>query len=86
MSRGFIITKDVEVEIQLDEIPTHALVEELRDRLGSDSPRLDYGTIIKVLKAEHCPEHILGPLIDWTNQPLVGETQLKQWRELCLVK
>ena len=83
MPRGvYTITKEVDVEVRIDDIPTKELLAELKGR----GVNLNSDYIIETLKADGCPENILNPLVEWINQPVVNDFKLRQWKELCLVK
>ena len=81
MPRGvYTITKEVDVEVRIDDIPTKELLAELKGR----GVNLDSDYIIETLEADGCPESILNPLMEWISSPVVDVLRLKQWKELCL--
>lgn len=77
------------VEINLTDIDTTDLVDELKRRRNSkETDYLDDMTLaaaIRRLKALNCPETIIEQLEDWQRQPLSNLSTLQQWREACQV-
>lgn len=48
--------------------------------------RINKSDIIRLLRKANCPENILNPLMEWMSSPVVNESRLAQWKELCLVR
>lgn len=77
---------NVTVDVDLNQIDTGDLIEELRSRRAfhkEDIKHLDPWALIDQLKELGCPESIIGQLEEWDRLPVVGARELQQWKILC---
>ena len=78
--------RDVDVTIDLAQVCTTDLLEELRQRQGFDKVELKSLSIyelIELLEEQGCPREIIQRLREWDDSPVCNAQMLKQWKEFC---
>lgn len=77
---------DALVSIDLDQIPTQDLIDELKARKGFNREELlsmEAYALIDQLEAIGCPAHIVTQLNEWDSQPVNDRKMLEAWKEQC---
>lgn len=77
---------EVPIWIDLSEVSTSELVEELKTRHGFSRHELYFlsaDEIIDRLNDLGCPEEILSQLREWSSQPVVNKEKLENWVNWC---
>lgn len=77
---------DALVSIELNQIPTSDLIEELKSRKAFEREEaiyLDAASLIDVLENIGCPQSIIRQLEEWNAQPVADIRKLQRWRETC---
>jgi hypothetical protein len=78
-SRGHAVDADCAADLN-----TNALLTELSLRAYSiDFHRLPLETLIKGLKAYHCPDSLMDQLLDWAKEPVPTLKKLENWLATC---
>lgn len=80
---------DIQVEIDLNQVATMDLIEELKSRRGPDKDELkvmDVWEVIDYLKDLGCPKNILDLLFEWERLPIANQEKLNSWLVTASVK
>ena len=75
------------VEVNLHDIDTKYLIDELHTRKVAKDVYADFTTdeIITQLKHLGCPENIVRQVEEWARLPINNLLMMKHWKELCEV-
>ena len=82
-----MVVINAEVDIELSDIPTSDLLEELAFRKTyqkdwqTATQDLEIDDLLDIFKRMGCPEELLAPVREWARQPLVDAKRLEQWRQ-----
>ena len=72
------VTVIKEIDIDLEDVETEDLVEELSKRKVSAGIRLD--TVIEMLQRERAPTALIELLKEWDRMPMADEHRLAAWK------
>jgi len=74
------------IDVDLEEIRTTDLIEELRRRrklTKEDIMNLSPEGIVDILEELGCPQSIIKLVEDWARQPVADVHKLMRWNEAC---
>ena len=73
------VTKEIDVDIDLEDVETEDLMEELSRRTVSAGIRL--GMVIEMLQRERAPTALIETLREWDRVPVADEPRLAAWKK-----
>lgn len=77
---------DALVNIDLDQIPTRDLIEELKSRRAfekNEVVNMDSYELIEQLESLGCPQRIINQLEEWDREPVADVRKLREWEKSC---